>query len=250
MKLYKLLFVSFLLLSLKSFATAQVPDYLIVGKDTLFIQSNPLEEYFKKHPIQENLIKNISSANWRGYIAYFKFLDGKLVVENIYKEDYVENKNGKTDYILTSIYKDIFGRTSNFQCDFYSGLLICPSGSMINYVHMGYSSVYDHYNLIEVKNGMNIKSKEMTGEEFQKFRRDYFKYYKRTEEYKLMAKEFKEMTVQSSNNGSFLIGNPGIGRENESLKKKEAEFNAEKQVDSFMFAFLSDYMKTIEIPTN
>jgi hypothetical protein len=251
MKFLKVFFAFVFLISTKSFATGQVPDYLIIEKDTLFIQSNPLEDYFKDHPIPENLITNLSSANWRGYIAYFKFLDGKLVVENIYKGDYKENSNGKTDYILTSIYKDIFGTKANFQCDFYSGLLICPSGNIVEYVHMGYSSLYENYNLIEIKKGVNIKSKKFTAEEFQKFKRDYFKYYKRTEEYKLKAKEFKEMTTQSNvSNGVFLVENPGIGRENESLKKKEAEFKADKQVDSFMFAFLNDYIKTIEIPTN
>lgn len=251
MKLLKLLFTFVFLVSTKSFATAQVPDYLIIDKDTLQIQSNPLEKYFETNPFSSNLIHSVSSANWRGYIAYFKFLEGKLVVENIYKEDYKENSKGETDFFLTSIYKDVFGTNSNFECDFYSGLLICPLGNMIEYVHMGYSSLYENYNLIEIKNGINIKSKKITGKEFQKFKIDYFKYYKRTEEYKLKVKEFKENSEGefSKSNSIFLIANPGIGKENKSLTQKEAEFRADKQIDSFMFAFLSDYMKTIEIPT-
>jgi len=123
---------------------------------------------------------------------------------------------------------------------------------MVQYVHMGYSSLYENYNLIEIKNGINIKSKKITGKEFQKFKIDYFKYYKRTEEYKLKVKELKDVTEGETgiSNGVFLIENPGIGKENKSLKKKEAEFRADKEMDSFMFAFLNDYMKTIEIPTN
>jgi hypothetical protein len=239
------------LVSIKSFGTGQVPDYLIIEKDTLFIQSNPLEDYFKDHPMSENLITNLSSANWRGYIAYFKFLDGKLVVDNIYKEDFKENSNGKTDYILTSIYKDIFGTEANFRCDFYSGLLICPSGNILEYVHMGYSSLYENYNLIEIKNGVNIKFKKITAEEFQKFKRDYFDYFKQTEGFKIRVKNLKEIEIESDfSNGSFLIENPGNGRVNQSLKKKEAEFRADKQIESFMFVYLHDYMKTIEIPTN
>lgn len=254
MKFLKALVVFFVLISTKSFATAQVPDYLIVDKDTLQIQSNPLQEYFKIHPIPENLTTTVSTGNWRGYIAFFKFLNGKLVVENIYKENYKENTKGKTDFFLTSIYKDVFGEKSNFECNFYSGLLICPSGKMLQYVHMGYSSLYENYNLIEIKNGINIKSKKFTAKEFQKFKIDYFKYYKRTEEYKLQVKQFKDNTAGEGeigmSNSSFLVENPGIGKENQSLKKKEAEFRADKQIDSFMFAFLSDYMKTIEIPTS
>ena len=252
MKFLKLLFAFIIFVSTKSFATAQTPDYLIIDKDTLQIQSNPLGKYFEINPLSSNLINIVSSGNWRGYIAYFKFLDGKLVVENIYKEDYKENSKEETDYFLTSIYKDVFGTKSNFECDFYSGLLICPSGNMVQYVHMGYSSLYENYNLIEIKNGINIKSKKITGKEFQKFKIDYFKYYKRTEEYKLKVKELKDVTEGETgiSNGVFLIENPGIGKENKSLKKKEAEFRADKEMDSFMFAFLNDYMKTIEIPTN
>lgn len=250
MKLYKLLFVFFFLLSFKSFATAQVPDYLIVDKDTLKIQSNPLADYFIDHPIPQELITTFSSANWRGYIAYFKFLNGKLVVENIYKEQYTENKKGQSDYSLISIYKEIFGESKNFECNFYSGLLICPSGKMLEYVHMGYSSIYENYDLMEIKNGVNIKSKKFTAVEFQQFKINYFKYYKRTDEYKLKVKEFKEMASEGSFSSGFVAGNPGIGRENQALKKKEAEFRAEKQIDSFMFIYSSDYIKTIEIPTN
>ncbi|MFH6944368.1 hypothetical protein [Flavobacterium sp. FlaQc-50] len=251
MSCLKVLFIFVFLVSGKLFATGQVPDYLIVEKDTLAIQSNPLEEYFKDHPIPDNLITGFSSANWRGYVAYFKFLDGKLVVENIYKEEYKTNKDGKTEESLISIYKDLFGDKTNFQCHFYSGLLICPSGSMIEYIHMGYSSLYENYNLIEVNKGINVKSKKFTGEEFRKFKKDYFKYYKKSNEYKIKVKEFKEMRSQSSSfNGRFPIENPGIGRENKSLKQKESEFNADKEIDSFMFIFLNDYIKTIEIPTN
>lgn len=254
MRPFNIILVFIFLVSTKSFATAQVPDYLIIGVDTLRIQSNPLEEYFKKNPIPENLITSMSTANWRGYIAYFKLLDNKLVVENIYKEDYKEGNNGKSDYFLTSIYKDIFGEKANFDCDFYSGLLICPSGKMLEYVHMGYSSLYENYNLIEIKKGVNIKSKKLSGEDFQNFKIEYFKYFKGTEEYKLQAKQFKEMMleVNESNVDSLDFDeNPKKkGKENKSLKRKEAEFKADKQLDSFMFAFLNDYMKTIEIPNN
>jgi hypothetical protein len=254
MRFLKVIFAFVFLVSTKSFATAQTPDYLIIGKDTLSILSNPLQEYFEMHPIPEKLTTMVSSGNWRGYIAYFQFLNGKLVVENIYKEDYKENSKGNHDYFLTSIYKEIFGENKNFECNFYSGLLICPSGKMLQYVHMGYSSLFENYTLIEIEKGINIKSKKFTAKEFQKFKIDYFKYYKRTEEYKLQVKQFKDNTAGEGeigmSNSSFLVENPGIGKENQSLKKKEAEFRADKQIDSFMFAFLSDYMKTIEIPTN
>jgi hypothetical protein len=100
MRFSKIYFLLTFFISIKLFATAQVPDYLIIEKDTLMIQSNPLEGYFKEHPIPANLITTMSTANWRGYIAYFKFLNGKLVVENIYKEENKNDDNDKTDFFF------------------------------------------------------------------------------------------------------------------------------------------------------
>ncbi|KFF05180.1 hypothetical protein [Flavobacterium reichenbachii] len=251
MRFSKIYFILAFLISVKLFATAQAPDYLIIGKDTLSIQSNPLQEYFEAHPIPKNLITIISSGNWRGYIAYFQFLDGKLVVENIYKEEAKENDKAQTDFVLTSIYKEVFGDNKNFECNFYSGLLICPSGKMLQYVHMGYSSLFENYTLIELKDGINIKSKKITGEEFMDFKKKYFKYYKKTDEYKQKAKEFKEMTAdQDKVLNELMSEKSNNNKENKYLKQKEADYKADKQVESFMFIFLNDYMKTIEIPLN
>jgi hypothetical protein len=254
MRFSKIYFLLAFLITAKLFATAQAPDYLIIGKDTLQIQSNPLQEYFVAHPLPEKLFTMVSSGNWRGYIAYFQFLDGKLVVENIYKEDAKQNDKGHTDFILTSIYKEVFGENKNFECNFYSGLLICPSGKMLQYVHMGYSSVFENYTLIELKDGVNIKSKKLTAQEFMDFKKKYFKYYKKTEEYKQKAKEFKEMTAESDKTLNELLNeksnNNNNSKENKYLKQKEADYKADKEVESFMFIFLNDYMKTIEIPLN
>lgn len=250
MRFLKVIIFFFFLISTKLFATAQVPDYLIIEKDTLEIQGNPLEDYFKIHPIPDNLITLMSSSNWRGYVAYFKFLDGKLVVQNIYKGGYKE-QDGKSNYFLTSIYKEIFGSEENFECNYYSGLLICPSGEIVEYVHMGYSSLYENYNLFEIKNGINVKSKKMTGEEFQSFKKGYFKYFRKKDEYKLKAKEFKEMLVEANMSSDLALEeNSNKKKENKYLKQKEAEYHVDKRVDSFMFVYLNDYMKTIEIPLN
>lgn len=250
MRFSKINFLLAFFISVKLFATAQVPDYLIIEKDTLMIQSNPLEGYFKEHSIPANLITTMSTANWRGYIAYFKFLNGKLVVENIYKEEHKNDDKGKTEFFLTSIYKDVFGENKNFECSFYSGLLICPSGKMLEYIHMGYSSVYENYDLIELKDGVNVKSKKFTAEEFMDYKREYFKYFKKTDEYKQKANEFKEMTAEIDKNLDMRVsGNSkSKNKENKYLKEKEAAYRADKQLDSFMFIFLNDYMKTIEIP--
>ncbi|MFB9077311.1 hypothetical protein ACFFLS_02315 [Flavobacterium procerum] len=249
MNFFKLILV--FLITTKLFAIADNPDYLIIDKDTVRIQSDPLKDYFKNHPIPENIRTSLSNANWRGYFAYFKLVGDKLVVENIYTEEYKTDEKGNVSFFQVSIYEDIFGKESNFQCDFYSGLLICVFGDVVDYGRLGYSSLYEKYNLIEIKNGLNVKSKELTTEEFKKFRKNYFRYFKDTEEYKTRFNQFKEMGFGPQyNNSIFLIINPGIGRENKALKKKENEFKIEKQIDALMFSISNDFMKTIEIPIN
>lgn len=254
MKILKLFYLLVFFATTNLFATGQAPDYLIIGLDTLKIHSNPLEKYFEKNPIPENLITMSSTGNWRGYIAYFKFIDNKLVVENIYKEEY-KDINGTSKYIRTSIYKEVFGSSPNFDCNFYSGLLICPSGELLEYVHMGYSSIYEKYKLFEINLGNRVKSKDFTGEEFQNFKINYFKYYKKTEEYKVKAQEFKKMMIESQTAVDATVeiveGESKTNvkkKRNKYLEQKEAAFNADKQLDSFMFLFLNDYIKTIEIP--
>jgi hypothetical protein len=257
MKLFSLKIILILLFSIKTFATGQVPDYLIIDKDTLMIHSNPLESYFKKYPIPNNLITSRSSGNWRGYIAYFKFKDNNLVVENIYKKEFDKKLNGVYKINLVSIYKDIFAEQIDFPCDFYSGLLICPYGEMLEYVHMGYSSTYEFYKLIEINSGKLIKSKEMAGIEFNNFKKEYYKYFKTTEEYKLEREKFMQMVVETDKtlqNEIEIIEvkenkkNKNTPKENPFLKQKEQEYQRNKMLDIFLFEFMNDYIKTIDIP--
>lgn len=255
MRVFKILFVIFFLFSIKSFGTAQTPDYLIFEKDTLRLHCNPLEEYFKKNPIPKGLITSFSTANWRGYIAYFKFVDNKLVVENIYKEEFQKSNSSKFKDSLISIYNDVFGLNTNFECDFYTGLLVCPHGKLLEYVHMGYSSLYENYKLFEIGSGTMIKSKDFTGEEFQKFKINYYRYYKTTEEYKVKAAELKKMMLETNDDVENAIQDiegkkNRKKKENPYLKQKEAEYKVDKELDNFMFIFFDDYIKTIEIPKN
>jgi len=256
MKIVKIIFLFFFFSTIDSLATSQTPDYLLLEKDTLFMHSNPLEDYFKRTPLPANLQKISSSGNWRGYIAYFKFVDNKLVVENIYIEDYKKISNKETKFFLTSIYKDVFGETENFSCDFYSGLLICPYGELVRYVHMGYSSTYEFYKLFEIKQGENLKNKQLTGDEFIAYKVEYYKYFKTTEEFRISkeklqeaSKEVAEMSGEISNGFDRTSKKKKRKpKENIYLKQKEEEYKSNKMLDSFMFYSSNDFMKTIDIP--
>lgn len=235
------------------YATGQIPDYLIQGKDTLALHSNPLEAYFKDKPLKDEIINETSTALWRGYIAYFQIIDNKLVVQDIYKQDYFVDSNGKNQGKLTSIYDIVFGQRKNFECDFYNGVLISPSGEILNYVHMGYSSTYENYHLFEIKDGNLVKQEKLSAEEFTKLKWQHFEHFKKTNEYKTMLDEMisssKEMDENISNSfGGLSEEDKKKKRKNKYLFEKEKEIEQLKSVQNFIFLITADIIKTIDLP--
>ena len=250
---FTILTIFLLLKSNSGFATGQIPDYLIQGKDTLALHSNPLEPYFKNNPIKDGIITMRSSGLWRGYIAYFKIIENKLTVHDIFKYEYVMAESGKHQEKLTSIYDAVFGQNNNFNCDFYNGVLVSPSGKLLNYVHMGYSSTYENYNLFEFKDGNFIKQKKLTAEEFTMLKLAHFENFKKTSEYEKMLDEminaFKETDSEmSSSLGGLSREEKKRKRKNKYLYEKEKEIEQIKSAQNFIFLFNSDKIKTIDLP--
>lgn len=74
------------LLSNKIFATAQYPDILIDGKDTVAIFSNPLERYLEKKQKRKFCGEKLSwtsTACYRGYQATWIILNDSLFLLNV-----------------------------------------------------------------------------------------------------------------------------------------------------------------------
>lgn len=253
MKLFNFLLFTLLLLNFgKSFATGQIPDYLITENDTLSLHCNPMESYFEKNPLPENLLAQRSTALWRGYIAYFKIVNNRLVLENIYKEEYYRDEKGNHKEKLISIYGKIFKEDKNFECNFYSGVLICPFGKRIEYVHMGYSSIYENYKLYEIKDGIFQKEKLFSSDEFMELKIKHFEKFKKTEEYKKRLAELIKASKESDKELEKMLG--GISDEDKKRKKKnkylyekEKEIEEIKMTENFLFLFVSDNIKTIDI---
>lgn len=223
-----------------------MPDYLIIDNDTLAIHSNPLEPYFLKNPIKDGIITSSSTALWRGYIAYFKFNDGKLTVDNIYTLSIVLNEQTGTHHEkLTSIYNDIFGDLKNFECDFFTGVLICPFGEILEYVHMGYSSIYENYKLIEVNNGNYIKEKVVDNDEFMKIKISHYEHFKKTPEYKKLLEETIEYSKQADKEIEKYFDE--LLDDDMTPVKKTSKKDRIKSAEEFLFFYLTDNIKTIDI---
>lgn len=253
MKFFKTIIAIFLFLNFgKSFATGQIPDYLITENDTLSLHCNPLESYFEENPLPKDLPRSFSTALWRGYIAYFKIVNNKLVVENIYIREYVKDENGNQTRKLTSIYDKVFKDVKNFECSFYSGVLICPFGDLVQYVHMGYSSTYSNYKLFEINQGNNVKNVSLTAQEFTDLKIKHFEKYKESEEYQKKLEEtiqsFKEMDEEMESEFKELKKEKKKRKKEDKQKfEKEKEMEHLKSAEDFLYVFTTNNIKTIEV---
>lgn len=164
----------FLLISLAANATSQVGDILIWKGDTLKLFSNPLElrsdskelskiiaselenEYRRLYPKKyetEEDVSLISTACWRGYVAEWIIISDKIYLSNIYV--WYDSKV-KVDL------KKVFGNklTGNLLfANWVTGKLYVPKGQCIEYVHLGYNSIYETETVIEFNDGVLVSSK-------------------------------------------------------------------------------------------
>jgi hypothetical protein len=95
-------------ITLFSFATQQTPDLLIVGKDTFYLKSFPIDKLnFKENmnPFDTGLF--VSTNCWRGYIATWELKDNKLFLQKVQKcnTDSIIDYNKVISYFETNGYK-------------------------------------------------------------------------------------------------------------------------------------------------
>jgi hypothetical protein len=169
-KIYVAIAIFFFPLSV--FATSQVGDILIWKGDTLTLFSNPLEliaDYdslrMKIHDEIERLtypnLKDdepreaiFSTACWRGYRAEWIVVNDSIFLNNIY--------HCHNDGVKINLY-DIFQNNIKNEKIFafwINGELFLPQGECIQYVHLGYHSIYELETVLNVENGL-IKNIEV-----------------------------------------------------------------------------------------
>lgn len=161
----KILFTILLLILFTSgvFATAQEPDLLIYNGKTYSLFSNPLESFYEKDESKRPKFRvkpNVSSsANWRGYVATWRIIDNKLYLTEInswFCSSSIKTKNGCRRVTLQELFgKKIVG--NKVFASWVSDDLRVPDGEQLQYVHMGYGSIYERNITFGVKNGKVIK---------------------------------------------------------------------------------------------
>jgi hypothetical protein len=199
-RLIFILLMSFI--SLNSFATSQVPDYIIYKGDTLCLLTNPLESYFKVHNLKFrdlSSVGNFSTACWRGYVAYFEIKEGNLYVVDIINGDYNKDEKGIT------VMDSVFPNKKEYLLKEYTGLLRIPTGKRTNYVHMGYASEYEGYTFIEIEQGKVLNEKFLSNDEYNLLKEIQYKEYIKTEEFQKHLNKLMENSKDEKPNVDFYI---------------------------------------------
>lgn len=201
----RLLLLTFAILNVVSaMATAQYPDKLIYKGKEYALHTNPLEDYFDKHPEKRPREEISSTALWRGYIATFEFTDSQLYVKDIQIQvrDSSSEERYKTKWV--SVLKEVFPGEERIKTDWVTGILVIPYGKLVNYVHMGYGSTYEKYILLETDKGTLKKEKKFTFKEYEKFKDRQFEAFRKTEEYQKLKTDLQKKGSTDEFIDSFL----------------------------------------------
>ena len=149
-----LMVLATLLLPAVAKATAQQPDILIYKGKTYALFANPLESFYKsekERPLFRVRPNVMSTGNWRGYVATWKIENNLLFLVKL--DAWIcRDWNGNTCRKVSL--PRLFGkryRKGKILADWFSGTLTMPDGKMLQYVHLGYGSVYERQITLEVK---------------------------------------------------------------------------------------------------
>lgn len=146
-------------ISLCSFATIQQKDILIFNGEVYELKNYYLEEYFELFPEKKPKEGIISSNLWRGYRAIFVVLDKQIYLVDLE----IRVRDEKPDELFSSKWISVFNEFSpecdEFLVDWIDDLILLPLGEVLDY-EQGYGVSFKNYNLIELKNGQVINSKE------------------------------------------------------------------------------------------
>ncbi|PQA92465.1 hypothetical protein B0A69_15655 [Chryseobacterium shigense] len=242
----KIIILLFTFSLIKIFATGQEPDKIIINNKEYDLMNNPLEGYLEKHPddhpvygsklTEFHQYKNgermlsFSSSNDREYIATFKIENNILSLIDIKIQDL---NSDNEDYI--SVFQKLFGDRKIVL--HYSGVLVIPTGKLIEAASFGYSSLHEQYKLMTIDNDTVVREKSLDKDEFIKFKFRQFAQYKKTEEYKIGLKKYREEWEYRKKMELAKENTKGMSKkEITALKKEYDQPPTEDYINGYFFA--------------
>ena len=148
--------------------TAQNPDKIIYKGQEYAMHTNPMEDYFNEYPDKQPQSDIQCTGLWRGYIATCVIENDQLFLKNI--SIMIPGEHERWRYTWKNVMDEVFPSQELVKLDWYTGALVLPLGEIIKHVHMGYLSTYEHYTLLEIKDGNLINEKHLGHEEYEAFR--------------------------------------------------------------------------------
>jgi hypothetical protein len=158
-------------------ATAQVPDEIVIDGKSYALHTNPLQSHLAAVGWKVPEDAGISSANWRGYVAFWEVVQNRLVLRDVIVR-IAGRKHDQTRSILASLFPEV---EVPIVADWYTGALVIPDGRLTQYVHMGYGSSYERYQVIRVRQGMVVEHQRLTAGEFDDYKTRKFEAFRQTE---------------------------------------------------------------------
>ncbi len=168
-----------LLISLKVFATEQIPDILIYnGKKYEWRSFNPGRDYLKKFnfKVPEDAIE--TTANYGFYTFTYTIENDSLFLTDI--TILVKKERGLDS---RSVFKDFFKNKEKIIME-YSKIQTFPYGKQIEVTKSNWTDIhFTKYLVFEFKNGKVEKNYDLNYERFLKLKKNLFLKFKQTEEY-------------------------------------------------------------------
>jgi hypothetical protein len=105
----------------------------------------PLSDYFALTESSPPFVWT-STALWRGYIGTWEIVDHRL-----YLVEFLGNLKDGSEASIATIFPDFPDRVF---AHWYSGTIRIPQGKRLEYVHMGYHSIFERDLLLDVERGV------------------------------------------------------------------------------------------------
>ena len=137
--------------------TAQIGDKIHYKGMRYSLSSEPLSAFLLKNKIDK--FNELNTACWRGYVAEWEVVDNKLYLVDI-KFSYFPRKKItiKTGDSITEMGKLFPGQTK-VHANWVSSTLIIKTSKLIEYIHMGYESIYEITIYLKFENGELIEER-------------------------------------------------------------------------------------------
>lgn len=127
--------------------TAQISEQLIFEGETVPLFSNPLDDYFALGGHNPGF-EATSTALWRGYVGTWEIQADRLYLIKLWG-----HLEGGGEATIESVFP---GYAQRVFAHWFSGTLRIPQGGQIQYVHAGYSSIFERDVLLTLRHGVVV----------------------------------------------------------------------------------------------